>query len=385
MAIDAITLDCAVIDFRLDVQLLENALGTGNAFLDGRTDFRKLPDRLRQQTRSGDVGHQITGGGVAAQEQHEEHQHGHGGVDHQLQHGRIDRSGFGHAQLLVGVALAGGGKALFFVALATEAAHYAIALNGLGSYVRHVAHGHLDLLALLAEFLAGVAHHERNQRQDGQHHQGQLPVHPQQIGKQEDHGQAFADHHLDGIRGRTGHHRHVERDARDQVPGVVGVEVAIGQHQQLVEQLDAQVMHQPQRYLRQVVVTEERAQALPRRDQDDQQRHGHQQLQILQVRNRGEEHRFRIAQAIDEILENPGQHWLCGGKDHEAHDTQQEKADIGFYITQEPKIDFQAGILSRFRRCVSHRRAHWLGRTRNFITGVGIGPRPHQKTGQPHG
>ncbi|MNF48401.1 hypothetical protein D3C84_296380 [compost metagenome] len=260
--------------------------------------------------------------------------------------------------MLVGIALAGGGKTLLLIGLATEAAHYAIALNGLGRHMSHVAHGHLDFLALLAKFFAGITHHECNQRQDCQHHKGQLPVHPQQIGKQEDHGQAFADHHLDGIRSGAGHHRHVERDARDQMSGVVRVEIAVGQHQQFVEQLDAQVMHQPQRHPRQVVVTQKRAKALPCGDQDDQQRHGHQQLQILQVGDRGEEHRFRVTQAIDEILENSGQHRLRRGKDHEAHDTQHEKTDVGFYVPQQPKIDFQAGILSRFRRCVTHRRAH---------------------------
>ncbi|MNO97280.1 hypothetical protein D3C76_889810 [compost metagenome] len=169
------------------------------------------------------------------------------------------------------------------------------------------------------------------------------------------------------------------------MPGIMGIEIAVWQNQQFVEQLDPQVVHQPQRNLRQVIVAEERAQALPRRDQDDQQWHGHQQLQVLQIRDVGEEHRFRIAQAIDEILENPRQHRLCGGKDHEAHDTQQEKAEIRFYIPQQPKIDFQAGVLSRFGRCVTHRRAHWLGRTRNFITSVGIGPSPYQNTGQANG
>ncbi|MNF48400.1 hypothetical protein D3C84_296370 [compost metagenome] len=97
VAADAITLNRAVVDFRFNVQLLENALGPGNALLNGRTDLRELADRLGQQTGGGDIGHQITGGSITAQEQHQEHQHGHGGVDHQLQHRRIDRPGLGHA------------------------------------------------------------------------------------------------------------------------------------------------------------------------------------------------------------------------------------------------------------------------------------------------
>ncbi|MNR31520.1 hypothetical protein D3C85_1490340 [compost metagenome] len=120
----------------------------------------------------------------------------------------------------------------------------------------HVAHRHLDLLALLAKFLAGIADHERDDRQDRQHHDRQFPVHPHQISEQEHHGQAFTDDHLDGVRGCAGHHGHVEGDARDQVPGVVGIEIAIGQHQQLVEQLDTQVVNQAQGNLGQEVVAQ---------------------------------------------------------------------------------------------------------------------------------
>ncbi|EGH25636.1 isochorismatase hydrolase, partial [Pseudomonas amygdali pv. mori str. 301020] len=42
----AITLDRAGIDFFFHVQLFEDALGTGDTFLDRRTDFRQLANRL---------------------------------------------------------------------------------------------------------------------------------------------------------------------------------------------------------------------------------------------------------------------------------------------------------------------------------------------------
>ncbi|MNM44985.1 hypothetical protein D3C81_558940 [compost metagenome] len=251
-----------------------------------------------------------------------------------MQHRRIHRASLGHAQLLVGVALAGIGKTLLFVAFATKAAHYPVALDGFRGNVGDIAHGHLDLLALLAEFLAGAAHHQGDQRQDGDHHQGQFPVHPQQVAEQEDHRQPFADHHLDRIGGGTGDHGHVEGDARNQVPGVVVVEIAVGQHQQLVEQLDPQVMHQAEGDLGQEIVAQERTQALPGCDQHDQQWHGLQQLQVLEVRNAGEQHRLGVAQAIDEVLENPGQHWLGRGKNHKAEDTQQKNADVRLHIAQ---------------------------------------------------
>ncbi|OMP12389.1 hypothetical protein COLO4_03259 [Corchorus olitorius] len=245
--------------------------------------------------------------------------------------------------LLVGIALAGVEETLLLVDLATEAAHHAITLDGFRGHMGDIAHRDLNLLALLAEFLAGPADHEGDQRQDGDHHQGQPPVHQQQRAEQEDHGHAFADHHLDRIGGSTGDHGHVEGDARDQVPGVVVVEVAVRQHQQLVEQFHTQVVHQAQGNLGQEVVAEERAQALPRGDQDDQQRHRLQQLQVAQVGDVGEQHRFGVAQPIDEVFEDARQHRLGRGKDHETDDAQQENADIGFHIAQQPEVDLQAG------------------------------------------
>ena len=223
-----IALDRALIHFRRLIQLLENTLGTSHAFLDGRADFGELANRLGQQTGHGDVGHQIARRCVTAKIKHEEHDHGHGAVRHQLQHRCVDRAGLGHGQLLVGVALAGVAKTVFFIDFATETAHDAITMNGLGGDVRDVAHGHLDLFALLAEFLAGAVHHNADHRQDSDHHQGEFPVHPQQGAEQENHGHAFTDDHFDRIRRRPRDHRHVEGDSGNQMTGVVLVEEAVG-------------------------------------------------------------------------------------------------------------------------------------------------------------
>ena len=301
-----------------------------------------MANRLGQQARQSDVGNHVARRGVAAHVQHQKHQDAHGHVNHQLQHRRVDGPGTGHAQLFVGVALAGLQEALLLVLLAAEAAHHAVTLDGFGRHVRHVAHRHLNLLALFAEFFTGRADHDRDQRQDGDHHQRQSPVHPQQRRKQEHHGHAFTDDDLDRIGGRTGDHGHVEGDARDQVPRVVFVEVPLRQHQQVVEQLDPQIVDQAQRNLGQEVVTQERAKTLPRRDQDDQQRNRLQQAQVSQVGNRGEQHRIRIGQAIHEVLEDVAQHRLGGSKDKEADDAQQKQTDIRPDITEEAQIDLQA-------------------------------------------
>ncbi|MCY1396923.1 hypothetical protein D9M71_119080 [compost metagenome] len=351
---DTLPLDGAAVDLGLFVQLLENAFRTGHAALHGGTDLGELADRLRQQAGGGDVGHQVARARVAAQEQHQEHQGRHGGVDHQLQHRGIDGRGLGHPQLLARAVLARRLEAPRLVGFAAETAHHTVALDGFGGDVGHVAHGHLDLLALLAEFLAGAAHHQGDQRQDGDHHQGQFPVHPQQVAEQEDHRQPFADHHLDRIGGGTGDHGHVEGDARDQVPGVVAVEVAVGQGQQAVEQGHAQVMHQAEGDLGQEIVAQVGTQPLPGGDQDDQQRHRLQQFQILQVGNAGEQDGVRVAQAIHEVLEDAGEHGLGRSEDDVADDADQEHPDIGTDIAQQAEIDLQAGGPGGFGVLIGH-------------------------------
>ncbi len=217
--------------------------------------------------------------------------------------------------------------------------------------MRDIAHCHLNFLALLAEFLARGADHDGNQRQDREHDQRQLPVHHQQIDEQEHHGQAFADHHLDGIGRSAGHHCDVEGDARDQMTGIGRVEVTIGQHQQLVEQLDPQVMHQPQGNLSQEIVAQKGTQPLPCGDQHDKQWHGLQQLQLAQIRDIGKQHRFGIGQAIDEIFQDAGEHRLGRSEDHETNDAEQENAHIRTHIRQQAEIDFHAGGCGRFGGC----------------------------------
>ena len=64
---DPLFLNRAVIRLRHFVQLLEDTLGAGKPFLDGRADLRKLANRLGQKPCRSDVGHQITHAGIAAQ------------------------------------------------------------------------------------------------------------------------------------------------------------------------------------------------------------------------------------------------------------------------------------------------------------------------------
>ncbi|MNQ87249.1 hypothetical protein D3C85_1024640 [compost metagenome] len=129
------------------------------------------------------------------------------------------------------------------------------------------------------------------------------------------------------------------------MPGVVVVEVTVGQYQQLVEQLHTQVMHQAQRDLGQEIVAQIRTYSLPQRDQHDQQRYRLQQLQVgeegdlRQVRDTGKEAGLGIRQAVDEILEDVTQHGLGRGENQEAKNTEQEEPDIRPDIAQQSQIN----------------------------------------------
>ena len=341
-ASDVVALNSAGVDFRFLIQLFKDAFGTRHTLLDRRADFRQLANRLGQQAGQGDVGDHVARRRVATQVKHQEHQDAHRHIDDQLQHRGIDSPRAGHAQLLVGVALAGLQEALALISLTAKAAHNAVALDGFRGNVGNVAHRHLNLLALLAEFLAGRTHHDRNQRQDRDHHQRQAPVHPQQRAEQEHYRHAFTDNHLDRIGSSTGHHGHVEGNTGDQMPRVVLVEVTVGQYQQVVEQLHPQVVHQAQGHLGQEVVAQEGAQALPCSNQYNQDRYNLQQAQITQIGNGRKQHCVRVGQAIDEILEDVTKHWLGRSENKKPDDTQQEQADIRPDIAEQAQIYLQA-------------------------------------------
>src|SRR5690349_11283007 len=120
------------------------------------------------------------------------------------------------------------------------------------------------------------------------------------------------------------------------------VEIPVWQHQQVVEQLHPQVMDQAQGNLGQEVVAQVRAQSLPRGDQDDQQRHRLQQLQVPEVGHGWKQRRFRVGQTVDEILEDVAQHWLRRSENQETDDADQEQADVRPDIAEQAEVDFQA-------------------------------------------
>ncbi|RML30131.1 hypothetical protein ALQ97_200022 [Pseudomonas savastanoi pv. glycinea] len=214
---DNVTLDRTRVYFRLHIQLLEDAFCPGHPFLDGGADFGQLADRLGQQASQRNIGHHVTRRSIATQEQDKEHQHGHRGVDHQLQQRCVNGPGTCHPQLLVGISQAGVKEALLLIDFAAKTAYHAITLDGLGGDMGHIPHCSLDFLALLAKFLACRADHKRDQWQDCHHHQGQAPIHEQQGGKQEDHSHAFSNNDLDRIRRRPRHHGYVKGDTGNQV------------------------------------------------------------------------------------------------------------------------------------------------------------------------
>ena len=231
--------------------------------------------------------------------------------------------------------------------LAAEAAHDAVTVDRFGRDVGHVTHCDLDLPALLAELAARVPDHQADQRQDRDHHQRKPPVHPQQVREEEHDGEPLADHDLDRVGRRAGDHRHVERDARDQMPGAVLVEIGVRQSQQAVEQCLAQILHESQRNSRKEIIAEIAPQPLPRRDEHDHQRHAVHQFHAVEQRHAGDQRRVGMGQTIDEILQHAGEHRLRGSEDDVAEDADCEQSDIGPDVAQQAEVDPDAGCRSR--------------------------------------
>ena len=82
----------------------------------------------------------------------------------------------------------------------------------------YITHRRLNFSALATEFLAGTVHHNGNHRQDGNQHQRQPPVHPEQVAEQKNDCHTFAKNHFDRVSRGAGHHGHIKGDTRDQVP-----------------------------------------------------------------------------------------------------------------------------------------------------------------------
>src|SRR3546814_6446957 len=99
-------------------------------------------------------------------------------------------------------------------------------------------------------------------------------------------------------------------------------------------------------------IAEKRTDALHKRDEDDQQRDGLQQLELgepavlLQVGDLAKETRLGVVQPVDEKLEHVAQHRLGGGEKKEAENTQTEKTDEGLHIAEQAEVELQAGRLA---------------------------------------
>ena len=89
-----------------------------------------------------------------------------------------------------------------------------------------IAHGALDTTADLAKAFAGIAHHQPDQRPQGNEDQGQLPVGVDHEAQQADDGQPFPQDDGHRVGGRIRHLLHIEGELGDQAPRGMVVEVA---------------------------------------------------------------------------------------------------------------------------------------------------------------
>jgi hypothetical protein len=108
-----------------------------------------------------------------------------------------------------------------------------------------------------------------------------LPIHPQQVTKQEDDSHALADHDLDRIGRRTGDHRHVVGDARNRGgPSCSGRSSAFGKRSRLSNSFWRKIVDEAERNPCEVEVADKGANSLPAHDDHQQHRQGVDQVHL---------------------------------------------------------------------------------------------------------
>ena len=202
---------------------------------------------------------------------------------------------------------------------------------------RDVAHRVLNALAVAAEAAVGDFHEPADHgcRRDAE--QRQPPVHVEHVGQQTDDGQAVADqrNRRAGRRGR--HQLDVVGELREQVPGLLPIQIRGGQAQIVREHVASQALDHLAAHPTRIEVGDEVAEAAQREQHDDRDRHLPQNLRI--PFDEGPAH---------ELLDHVRQPDIGRGEQDHSEYADQEYPDIGPRVAQQPPIN-RPGIVIEFR------------------------------------
>ena len=214
-------------------------------------------------------------------------------------------------------------KAVRFQLLAAEDLHRLVALDGFTEKLGDIAHGALNAAADVPETLAGEVHHQTHQGRGDQQNQRQFPVLIQQEGEQADHGEAFAQHHDQGVGAGAGDLLGVEDDLRHDPPGGVVVVFRLRQTQHMAEHVVAQPVDDFLGHPGHRITAHELAEPLGQRDKE---------------RRDGDDHhavRFRVDHGLAQVAGQLRGAGLGGGVDGVADDTGEQDQGVGLYVRQQ--------------------------------------------------
>jgi hypothetical protein len=263
----------AAVAFRGLVEYGKDALGSGDAALDGGVDVGELAQGLGDQAGGGNVGQERSRIHVPAQGriESEPEQQRQGGVGQPLDDRRGDLVDAGQFQVLAQGVLAALAKALVLRRRATKTSHHGKAADRLGGHARNAAHGILDTAAVLLELARGEPDDGADQRCHNDEQQGQFPVEVEDVGEERHHRQPLAHDDLDGTGGRRGHLLDIEGDQRQQLRRVAFGEVGAGEPVDVRKDVDAQAVDDLPCDVGDVVATQVRTDTAQRDDRDQGQ------------------------------------------------------------------------------------------------------------------
>ena len=227
---------------------------------------------------------------------------------------------------LIGV---GVGEAALLIRLAAENLHHLVRFDGFLKHVHDAAHGLLAAPAHDAQAAAENLHRHGDHRHDGEHHQRQCPVEPEQPDEQRNDGQRVAHENGDGTGGGAGDVADVIGDLRHQHAGRLVIEVARRQAHQAGEHGVTQILDHLVRNPRQRIVGDEAQHAADDEDADDGEGHVPQAVAVAEL-------------AVQHRLQQRREERFRAGRDHHAEDGDGKDPPIRPDITEQARIEFTA-------------------------------------------
>ncbi len=321
------------------VQDLEHALPGGDALLQRSAHIDQAAQRRRNQHQGGQKAEELVELHVVGEhlpdgdEKNAAERHGRDALHDRIADGpRTDQFHVGGAVVLIDPF-----EPLGLMILGVENLDQAMRIDGFLGDARDVAHGILDAFAVAAKAAVGYLHQPRDhgRRDDAEHRQA--PVHVEQRHQQRENGQAVADQRNRRAGRRRGDQFDVVGQFRQQLPGLLSIEIGRRQPQVVREHIVPQALDDLPSDPARVVALHIVADAAQGEQHHDPDGHLPQDGRI-----------FHQECAMQEFLDQVRERRVGRCEQPRAQHADQEHPEIGSCVLQQPPVD-RPGIAGRFR------------------------------------